>query len=168
MKPYKCRICGSEEYYQSKTSKTGQIRKQCKACHHNRKSLPGRVNAPMKPYKCTHCGSSEYYVSVKKRTGYRVRKCKPCHLDPVRLRISNLRRKYGLSEKTYMGMWKKQDGKCGICYLESKQGWLGVDHNHKTGVIRGLLCSNCNFGIGSLKDNPRILRSAIKYLLKSD
>jgi hypothetical protein len=41
---------------------------------------------------------------------------------------------------------------------------LGVDHNHKTGVIRGLLCKTCNVGIGYLKDSPLLLMAAADYL----
>jgi hypothetical protein len=39
-----------------------------------------------------------------------------------------------------------------------------VDHGHETGEVRGLLCSNCNLGLGYFKDNPKYLEGAIKYL----
>jgi len=58
-------------------------------------------------------------------------------------------------------MAEKQKNKCLICDSEEK---LVIDHNHKTGKIRGLLCSNCNCAIGLLKDDSTILESAITYL----
>ena len=60
-----------------------------------------------------------------------------------------------------------QDGKCAICgvreaYAPRKR--LAVDHDHRTGAIRGLLCGNCNAGLGQFKDNPELLAAAIRYL----
>lgn len=58
-------------------------------------------------------------------------------------------------------MMAAQGNLCLICGLFSE---LVVDHNHKTGEIRGMLCRQCNFGIGLLKESPATLRSAIAYL----
>lgn len=52
--------------------------------------------------------------------------------------------------------------KCCICGVRKK---LHIDHNHDTGKIRGVLCSQCNTGIGMLKESPAILGSAIQYLI---
>lgn len=62
---------------------------------------------------------------------------------------------------------KKQNNVCAICFkseLTVRNKNLAVDHCHKTGIIRGLLCSNCNRAIGLLKDNVVIIKSALKYL----
>lgn len=62
-------------------------------------------------------------------------------------------------------MLDKQSGLCAIC----KGVFIGspcVDHDHATGKVRGLLCLKCNFGIGSLQDNPMICFSAGEYLKK--
>lgn len=60
------------------------------------------------------------------------------------------------------------DNRCEICGKTEKDNGkrLAVDHNHETGMIRGMLCNNCNLGIGYLKDNIDLLKSAIKYLKK--
>lgn len=76
--------------------------------------------------------------------------------------VSRLRRKYGISAADYEAMLRKQDDRCQICRrpsLDDKR--LAVDHNHVTGAVRGLLCSNCNSGIALLgDDHKRLLRAA--------
>lgn len=71
------------------------------------------------------------------------------------------RRMYGITRKDYEGLCNQQDRKCKVCGRVCK---LYVDHNHKTSVIRGLLCNNCNLGLGHFKDNPQLLRNAANYL----
>jgi len=67
-------------------------------------------------------------------------------------------------------MIDEQDGKCAICETELLiDGWLEnnapvVDHNHITGIIRGILCRTCNRGIGLLKDNLNVMKKAVSYL----
>lgn len=73
-----------------------------------------------------------------------------------------LRRQYGISKLEYENLLNAQDGKCAICSCAPKR--FHVDHNHKTRKLRGLLCSNCNRGIGHLQDNPEVLRKAVEYL----
>jgi hypothetical protein len=74
---------------------------------------------------------------------------------------------YGLSEEDYYLMLDDQDNKCAICKTDR---WAGkfdvpnVDHNHDTGKVRGLLCADCNFGLGNFKDSIERLQSAIEYL----
>lgn len=87
-------------------------------------------------------------------------------------RESDLKRKFGIGLLEYGHLLVKQNGKCAIC--ESANGGtrngedkaLAVDHDHKTGKVRGLLCEACNTGIGKLKDDPKILRKAADYLDK--
>lgn len=55
---------------------------------------------------------------------------------------------------------------CAICSKPSRTR-LHIDHNHKTGKYRGLLCSPCNIGLGHFKDSPSLLRKAIEYLKRS-
>lgn len=72
-----------------------------------------------------------------------------------------LRVRYGLSYEDYEELLVKQDGKCAICNRIRK---LHVDHCHDTGRVRGLLCNNCNCGIGNLQDDPKIIKKALEYL----
>ena len=72
---------------------------------------------------------------------------------------------YGLTSQEYIELHNSQDGKCAICKQEpsTKRG-LHIDHDHKTGVVRGLLCHNCNIGIGNFLEDESIMLEAIKYL----
>jgi len=74
---------------------------------------------------------------------------------------------YRLREADYQALLNTQDSKCAICHIEFTDSPC-IDHDHETGKVRGLLCWNCNVGIGSLKDDPKILQSAIDYLVYND
>lgn len=78
----------------------------------------------------------------------------------------SLKAHYGLTPDDYTRLFEKQDGKCAICKTpqEKLSSRLHVDHDHKTGKIRGLLCQKCNHGLGQFNDNPKLLHMAIKYL----
>lgn len=75
--------------------------------------------------------------------------------------------KYGLTQEQYEAMLAEQDGRCAIC---RSPDWPGkdrrphVDHCHKTGKIRALLCGKCNNGLGNYDDDPARLRAAADYL----
>jgi hypothetical protein len=76
--------------------------------------------------------------------------------------------KYGFPAREYRAMFERQGGKCALCG-EGEKGWsrgrpLHVDHCHKTGRIRGLLCGDCNTALGRFGDDPTRLRAAIVYL----
>jgi DNA-directed RNA polymerase subunit RPC12/RpoP len=76
-------------------------------------------------------------------------------------------RKYEINLNDYNKLLEKQNYKCAICgydNFDDKNFFPIVDHDHLTNKVRGLLCLNCNFGIGSLKDNTDLLKNAIKYL----
>lgn len=82
-------------------------------------------------------------------------------------RETHLLTKYGISEETYKVLEESQNFKCKICSKpkeDLRYGVLQVDHDHETGRVRGLLCNNCNTGLGHFKDNPTHLLRAIQYL----
>jgi hypothetical protein len=84
-------------------------------------------------------------------------------------RRHRLKRAHGITEADYRAMLASQGGMCAICGGPPK-ACLGdvfcVDHDHVTGQIRGLLCGNCNKGIGCLADDPDIVTAAAAYLLQ--
>lgn len=72
-----------------------------------------------------------------------------------------------------MELHEKQNGLCGICgeletaFMKTKVMYLAVDHDHNTGEIRGLLCNNCNNGLGRFNDDVKLLQNAIAYIEKA-
>lgn len=77
---------------------------------------------------------------------------------------------YGISHDDYDEIYNAQNGKCAICSTHQSElsVRLVVDHNHDTSEVRGLLCANCNLGLGQFKDNKSILECAIMYLNESE
>ena len=70
-----------------------------------------------------------------------------------------------LTSKEYINLCVKQNNVCAICENKCPTGYnLAIDHNHITGEIRGLLCINCNGGLGNFKDSIKLLDKAIIYL----
>jgi hypothetical protein len=94
---------------------------------------------------------------------YRQNKPRLQHL----VREGMLKRVYGIDKQGYENLLNLQNGKCAICGLlekEHRNKVLNVDHNHVTKKVRGLLCNNCNRGIGHLKDSISNLQKALEYL----
>lgn len=106
--------------------------------------------------------------------------CKSCYLKTPEVREvqkrnnarngykHKLKHRHGITIEQYDTMLYEQGGACAICGREDagREGVnpLYVDHDHNTGVIRGLLCNNCNMGVGYFKDDIELLMSAIRYL----
>jgi hypothetical protein len=81
---------------------------------------------------------------------------------------AQLKRFYGISEDQYNAMLAAQHGVCAICgNPDIVHGRLSVDHDHETGAVRALLCSNCNLGLGHFQENLEIMLKAIEYLKSS-
>src|SRR5882762_5639324 len=108
-------------------------------------------------HECRGC-TATYQKS--KRTDYR----------GAALRRHALKKNFGITPAQYDQMFAEQKGRCAICKVDKSgtehSAFLCVDHDHETGDVRGLLCHQCNTGIGMLKDDPSLLRRAVKYLLK--
>jgi len=120
---------------------------------------------------CKKCGGSVWYASGKARPDH---KCRTCHnanqkkryaanpaKQTVPQRRHRLKKLYGLTEANLESMKQAQNGVCKICEIPAK---LMVDHCHKTGVVRGLLCQACNSLLGYARDNTETLIKAATYL----
>jgi len=78
---------------------------------------------------------------------------------------SDLKKHYNLTLEEYQAMLDEQNQVCAICKEPCRRHpRLGVDHDHESNLIRGLLCANCNVGIGHLRHSETLLLEAIKYL----
>ena len=143
-----CRKCKETkpltEYYKDKGMKDGHLN-TCKKCRLEQ----------MKEYN----SENKEKISEYKKDYY----SKPENLERVKRLL--LQKKYGITLDDYNEMSHGQKGSCAICGKHALEtGTLCVDHCHKTGEVRGLLCNNCNKGIGLLRDDPDTLRQAAEYL----
>lgn len=133
---------------------------------------------------CNRCKTekplTEYWKNKRSKDGYQ-HECKPCWQErtnsylqgETREKYLKIRRnrhlvkKYGITLEQYEKMFTEQDRKCGICGKENERVSLAVDHDHGTGKIRGILCENCNRGIGMFKHQTELLDKAKQYLLNT-
>lgn len=92
--------------------------------------------------------------------------------QPEYLRCRNLRLNYGLTPDQYSALLSRQAGVCAAC-RKPETAWskranrlkmLSVDHNHKTGKVRGLLCSACNSALGYAREDPERLVGLARYI----
>ena len=75
--------------------------------------------------------------------------------------------KYGITIDDYEHLLHAQNGVCAICGgVQRGVRPMGVDHNHTTGKVRGILCSECNTGLGKFGDDIELLQAALAYLKK--
>ena len=173
MKEYtlSCPICGKVREFASKSYfyKARKYNKPCRSCS-NSIQLGGKGNLYNESGEklCIDCNIykpiSEFHKNKKK------------HLNSVCINCSKIRskvyhdshyryEKYGISKNEFDNMQINQLGKCAICNT-SILAEGHIDHCHKTGKVRGILCGNCNKGLGLFDDNVIYLTNAIKYLKK--
>ena len=133
--------------------------------------------------QCAQCNEWKD-ISSYKRTGSNaspMRYCRECYVERRRhnkqsgqkycQRSAGLKDSYGITLEDYDTMLQNQNNRCAICHGENPKGAkranvFVVDHDHKTGVVRGLLCHACNRAIGNLGDNVENFYRAIEYLSK--
>lgn len=141
--------------------------------HYAKARRPGKAT-----YECANCGTS--FESQRRKDGNRfcTRKCKEKFWNASGNNRPTMRRYafkslYGLSIEEYHAIRAQQGDACAICRRSEPNGrvsehsvefWLAVDHDHKTGRVRGLLCGGCNRGLGQFQDDVELLQKAIAYL----
>jgi hypothetical protein len=112
---------------------------------------PDKVRAGAKRHRETHRG--EWLLNNPEKAKLAKRK-------------SNLKNSYGMSIADWDALYNSQGGKCRLCGVGSNK--LVVDHNHRTGKVRALLCQNCNLSLGKFGDDVPGLEKAITYLKETD
>ena len=124
--------------------------------HRWRENNPEKYQAAMRKYQ------EKNHEKIKQRSAqwYAANKTQASATN----RKNKLRR-YGLTIAQFSEMLESQNGLCAICQKTLKQP--SVDHDHKTGMVRGILCRICNAALGQFQESPQILRNAIKYLNNS-
>ena len=114
--------------------------------------------------------------------------CKVCHAEAEKarravpanrdyMRVWLLKKNYGITAEEYHALYDSQEGRCAVCqdevpnllkYDGDGRRVVALDHCHDSGRIRGILCRDCNVGLGTFRDDPNRLRSAIEYLTREN
>ena len=156
----RCNLLKPPASFHRDKQKVDGLYSSCKDC--NIKNFETVYDGRLK--YCTHCAIEkpveDFSKSKRRRDGLQI-KCRTC------VRDRDLKRRFGSSLQEYKSLLSKQEGKCAICgKLNESIKSLHLDHCHKSGNIRGLLCANCNIGLGNFFDNRAFLFQAIEYLEK--
>ncbi|HEX5203453.1 MAG TPA: endonuclease VII domain-containing protein [Actinoplanes sp.] len=150
--------------------------RRCPRCHRDRPATAFRSASGRPTQSCSACLERSRLTNRARRAG----------LGAEGRRADNLRHKYGLLPEEYDTLRAAQDYRCQICGIHeddieaprtgrprsdgspATEGVrLVVDHCHRTGRVRGLLCATCNLMIGIASDSPEVLRAAAAYLSRS-
>ena len=153
-----CKACDKtkedDEFGNNASSSTG-LTSYCKECERKRsrewkKAHPEKIKPQRDAYNLKN---------QSKRLEYR-----QDNKDVIK--NNALKKSFGISMQEYLDMYLAQNGRCAICRQESPDAKkvLAVDHCHKTGAIRGLLCVHCNIALGNFRDDIEVLKMAIEYL----
>jgi len=113
---------------------------------------------------CLKCYKKDYREKHKEKYNIYQKKYNSEHPDYGK--DSSLKRKYGISIDQYKILLDTQNGQCAICGVQNNiaDRMFCVDHDHKTGNIRALLCGKCNLMLGLIDENTEILENAIAYI----
>jgi hypothetical protein len=138
------------------------LKSWCKACTNSARKQTGQVVRPSEKL-CVAC------KTVKSITEFHSSRF---HSDGVQGYCSECaywkraQHRYGITKDGYADLMRKQNGSCAICSEYSAER-LCIDHDHKSGRVRGLLCQQCNHAIGKMRDNPLLLIAGAEYLRKT-
>lgn len=143
--------------------------KKCTRCG----ELKQEVNFYTKESRCKDCVNGirrEKYAENPEK--YKTRVAVFREKNPEKIRDTKLKQAYGVGTDYYNAKLKEQGGVCAGCGRNYKVLWRGkeaemaLDHDHKTGSPRGVLCIKCNRGLGLMEDNVQALQNLIQYLHK--
>ncbi|HEX2774994.1 MAG TPA: endonuclease VII domain-containing protein [Micromonosporaceae bacterium] len=177
------RILPDTEFHRNKRRPDG-LSFYCKSCAAERseKSRRKRGVAPKKRAAstvppglkwgpdCNQIKPLEDFARTKRSASGVHSYCKPCHNARGKETVErlygtsrhyDLTRRYGVGEKEFAELLAEQGEVCAICGAANPQH---LDHDHRTGWVRGILCFNCNGGLGQFRDNAGYLTKAISYL----
>jgi hypothetical protein len=138
------------------------LQKHCKSCR-----LEYRKNNKEKIAKTNKIRLLDPKNAIKNRNRAKLWNKNNPEKRRIIIQKNHYKRRYGLTLEQKQFLIDSQDSKCAICKNDLKSTHdVCVDHDHKTEIVRGILCRKCNLGIGHLNDSTDILKSAIMYLNK--
>lgn len=165
----RCTKCGGAGPFYRDRAATDGLQSRCKACR----------NAIVREWKERHPEETKAITQRerdKNREGYKARKRTWSKKSRAKARAAARKWAYGVTAEQVRMMLEAQHHACAICGLHIRDSAEGdgrrgarsdsvhLDHDHQSGRVRGLLCHGCNTGLGMLRDNPEVLRKAIRYL----
>jgi hypothetical protein len=159
----KCSICKQEKEeicFSFQNKKEKKLMSACKECQ-NKKIRYFRKNNP-------ELQKQKDRINYQRTKEHRVVYAREYRKNnPEKTMDINLKSRYGITRKEYLEILNKQNNKCAICGKprQNHSRNFALDHNHKTGKIRGIVCDGCNYGIGFLENH---IDEYIKYLIKHD
>lgn len=114
----------------------------------------------------------EFYAIPENRAIYRIRTQEYRENNRHIAKRAHLKNSFGLSLEAYNALFEAQAGLCAVCGESEKAKQLGhdkprllaVDHNHSTGKVRGLLCTNCNLALGNMRDSEALISKLLEYI----
>lgn len=128
--------------------------KTCTRCHQEKDLTSFNKTAASKDGHAWHCRQCNSAAGAKRR-----------ELTPWKAAEASLRKAYGIGLEQKFQMYLNQNGKCSICAnLFESLSAAYVDHSHKTGAVRDLLCIRCNFAVGLVKENFDVALKLAKYV----
>lgn len=145
--------------------------KTCQKCKHPKPETEFAIHRHCKGgrrHECKDCYNAlakiKYSSSPERIKAYRARTKAWRQSNPESCLNSRLKKTFGIGLSAYNKMLEQQKGCCQICNSPPGARRLGVDHDHQTGQVRGLLCGKCNVILGLSGDSTNILSKAIVYL----
>ena len=174
-----CKVHGPLTIDQMYISPTSHTKNECLTCKKERASIWHKERLELMKGDSAEAKTLREIKNEKER-GYRAadpekyraiaHKSKNKNRDKIHK--SEIKRLYGIHPDEYDRMFTEQNGTCKICEKPETRASrtpgkickLAVDHDHQTGQVRALLCSDCNTGIGKLKDDPALIDKAAAYL----
>lgn len=154
-----CESCGTSV----PVPKTGPTPKRCTSCRASREVLRGQARTSVR--RCYKCGKP--VPGATRQPGKAV--CDDCRVDPRKRGKAHEQRRrlrgYGLTQESYDELLASQGGRCRGCQAVEPgvKGWC-VDHCHRTGRIRALLCHRCNTTLGLVNEDPATLRALADFI----
>jgi hypothetical protein len=158
----KCKICVGVMRKPVRRPQMLDYPRKCRRCQIEKQGADFYSKVICK--ECWDEGAQQYAARLQKREKRNQAMLKYRHMSKEDQRLAwTLLKTYGLDFSRYLEISTAQEGKCAICKLPPKTR-LVVDHDHKTGKFRGLLCNSCNVGLGYFRDSQQSLQAACKYL----
>lgn len=173
----RCKKCSSEAKAWKKCSTCQESKPDAATTFFRDDNVCRKCRIATGEKRCTRCHSVKsldaFYRNGKNRW---FSMCRRCH-DEAHKKNHNyarIKREFGLSKEEYEKLLEAQGSVCAICHLpetivrHGKTLPLHIDHCHRASNVRGLLCADCNIGIGRFHDSPELLRAAADYLERTN